>query len=35
MSVLKNKNSVYIFYVTVAIIGWVTSLYAKHIVKKI
>ena len=35
MSVLKNKNAVYIFYFTVAIIGWVTSAYAKHIIKKI
>jgi hypothetical protein len=35
MSVLKNKNAVYIFYVVVAIIGWATSAYAKHIVKKI
>ena len=35
MSVLKNKNAVYIFYFTVAIIGWATSAYAKHIIKKI
>jgi hypothetical protein len=35
MSVLKNKNAVYVFYFTVAIIGWVTSIYAKHIVNKI
>lgn len=35
MSVLKHRNAVYIFYVTVAIIGWATSAYAKHIVNKI
>ena len=35
MSLLKHKNAVYIFYIIVAIIGWVTSAYAKHIVKKI
>ena len=35
MSVLKQKNAVYVFYTIVAIVGWVTSAYAKHIVKKI
>ena len=35
MSVLKHKNAVYIFYLIVASIGWITSAYAKHIVGKI
>tara|TARA_B100000475_G_C14968978_1_gene303120 strand:- start:334 stop:792 length:459 start_codon:yes stop_codon:yes gene_type:complete len=35
MSVLKHKNAVYIFYLVVASIGWVTSAYAKRIVGKI
>ena len=35
MSILKDKNTVYVFYTIVAIVGWVTSAYAKHIVKKI
>lgn len=35
MNVLKHKNAVYVFYTIVAIVGWVTSAYAKHIVKKI
>lgn len=35
MSVLKDKNAVYIFYLVVASIGWVTSAYAKRIVGKI
>ena len=35
MSVLKHKNAVYVFYTIVAIVGWMTSAYAKHIVKKI
>tara|TARA_B100001769_G_C22111098_1_gene601093 strand:+ start:4682 stop:5140 length:459 start_codon:yes stop_codon:yes gene_type:complete len=35
MTILKNKNTVYGFYLIVAIIGWVTSTYAKHIVGKI
>lgn len=35
MSVLKHKNAVYVFYTIVAIVGWVTSAYAKHVVKKI
>ena len=35
MSILKNKNSVYVFYILVASIGWITSSYAKHIIGKI
>lgn len=35
MNVLKHKNAVYVFYTIVAIVGWVTSAYAKHVVKKI
>mgnify|MGYP003634212899 CR=1 FL=1 len=35
MSILKNKNSIYVFYVLVASIGWITSTYAKHIIGKI
>lgn len=35
MSILKNKNSVYVFYILVASIGWITSTYAKHIIGKI
>ena len=35
MSILKNKYSVYVFYILVASIGWITSSYAKHIIGKI
>tara|TARA_Y100000389_G_scaffold396_2_gene379 strand:+ start:6394 stop:6840 length:447 start_codon:yes stop_codon:yes gene_type:complete len=35
MRFLSNDLSVYIFYFTVSIFGWISSLYNKNIVKKI